>query len=71
MTTDNRTGIPGIVRNGVVVPQTDEKLPDGTHVEIMLEPQAMSRQFQQELASWDRASDESWAMIDQLEADES
>ncbi len=71
MTTDNRTGIPGIVRNGVVVPQMDVKLPDGAHVEIMLEPHAMSRQLQQELAKWDLASDEAWGMIDQWEADES
>ena len=71
MTTKNRTGIPGIVHDGVVVPQTKEKLPDGAHVEILIEPQAMTPQLKQELATWDRASDEAWAMIDQWEADQS
>jgi hypothetical protein len=71
MSTDNRTGIPGIVRNGVVVPQTDAELPDGAHVEIILEPKAMSRELQLELATWERASDDAWKMIDQWEADES
>ena len=34
-------GIPGIVRNGVVVPQSNQPLPEGSHVEILLEPGEM------------------------------
>ena len=35
---NQQTSIPGIVRDGVVVPQSNERLPEGTHVEIRLEP---------------------------------
>ena len=34
----HQVGIPGIVRNGVVVPQSSQPLPDGSHVEIRMEP---------------------------------
>jgi len=34
-------GIPGIVRNGVVVPQSGQPLPEGSHVEIRIEPGQM------------------------------
>ena len=71
MNTENRTGIPGIVRNGVVIPQTSTQLPDGAHVEIMLDPPAMTQQLLNELAGWERASEESWKMIEQWEADAS
>ena len=71
MSTDNRASIPGIVRDGVVVPQTDAKLPDGTHVEIVIEPQSVTSELRDELAAWDRASDEAWATIGQWEAEES
>ncbi|MEJ7591794.1 MAG: hypothetical protein WKF77_09610 [Planctomycetaceae bacterium] len=41
--------IPGIVRNGVVVPQTENQLPDGTHVEIILQPAGMTPALKAEL----------------------
>ena len=63
-------GIPGIVRNGVVVPQTNHPLPEGSHVEIRLEPTEMPKTLLDEIASWDAASDESWGWIDKMEADE-
>ncbi len=63
------TGIPGIVRNGVVVPQTNQPLPEGAHVEIRLEPVDMSQSLLSEIQSWDAASDESWNLIDELEAE--
>ena len=70
MSTDNPTSIPGIVKNGVIVPQTKSELPEGAHVEIILEPRSVPAKLQNELDAWDRASDEAWAMIDKWEADE-
>jgi hypothetical protein len=65
-----RVVIPGIVKNGVVVPQNDTPLPDGAHVEILLSPAEVPPELQAELAQWDKASDEAWAMIDEWEAEE-
>ena len=56
--------IPGIVRNGVVIPQTENQLPEGTHVEIVLQPTGMTPELKAELDGWERAGDEAWAMID-------
>jgi hypothetical protein len=63
-------GIPGIVRNGVIVPQSSQPIPEGTHVEIRLEPGEVPASLKSEIEAWDRASDESWTWIDSLEADE-
>ena len=41
---NNQIGIPGIVPNGVVVPQSSHPLPEGSHVEIKLEPGALELQ---------------------------
>ena len=65
-----QTGIPGIVRNGVVVPQTKQALPEGAHVEIRLEPTDMPESLLSEIRSWDEASDESWSFIDSLESEQ-
>lgn len=70
MSTDNRTSIPGIVKNGVVVLQANQQLAEGTHVEIIVEPEAMSAELRHELEAWDQASDEAWAMIDKWEAED-
>ncbi len=61
--------IPGIVRNGVVVPQTENQLPDGTHVEIILQPTGMTPELKAELEAWESAGDEAWAMIDEWESE--
>ena len=37
--------VPYIVRNGVVVPQPNERLPQGTQVEIRLKPGGISPQL--------------------------
>ena len=63
-------GIPGIVRNGVVVPQSVEPLPEGVHVEIRLEPGNLPVTLRAEIESWEAASDESWKWIDDLESRE-
>ena len=65
-----RVVIPGIVKNGVVVPQNDTPLPEGTHVEIWLSLAEMPPALQCELGQWEKASDEAWAMIDAGEAEE-
>jgi hypothetical protein len=65
-----RVVIPGIVKNGMVVPQNDTPLPDGAHVDILISPADVTPELQSELDQWDKASDEAWAMIDQWEAEE-
>jgi hypothetical protein len=66
----HQVGIPGIVRNGVVVPQSNQPLPEGTHVEIRIEPGDVPEGLKTEIAAWDKASDESWKWIESLEASE-
>jgi hypothetical protein len=56
--------IPGIVKNGVVVPQSETRLPDGARVGIVLEPAQLTPQLRAELGEWEAASDEAWSMID-------
>jgi hypothetical protein len=65
-----RKVIPGIVKNGVVVPQNDTPLPDGAHVDIILGSADVSPALQAEFTQWEQASDEAWAMIDQWEVEE-
>jgi hypothetical protein len=67
---NQQVGIPGIVRNGVVVPQSNQPLPEGTHVEIRVEPGDVPAVLMSEIEAWDKASDESWKWIDSLEANE-
>lgn len=68
MATASPTTIPGIVQNGVIVPQSNTVLREGTHVEILLEPSSIPPELLSEIAAWDKASDEAWAMIDHWEA---
>ena len=70
MSTDSRASIPGIVKNGVVVPQSREPLAEGTHVEIVVEPACIPEELRVEMQAWDSASDEAWAMIEKWEAEE-
>ncbi len=61
--------IPGIVKDGVAVPQFDASLPEGIPVEIHVRPADMTPELQSELSQWEKASDEAWAMIDEWEAE--
>ena len=70
MSTDSKASIPGIVKNGVVVPQSREPLAEGTHVEIIVEPAVVSEELRAEMQAWDSASDEAWAMIEKWEEEE-
>ena len=65
-----RVTIPGIVKNGMVIPQNDTPLPEGAHVDIILGPADVTPELQAEWEQWDKASDEAWAMIDRWEAEE-
>ena len=62
--------IPGITKNGVVVPRGDTPLPDGLQVDILVRPADVTPELRAEWDRWDRASDEAWAMIAQWEAEE-
>jgi hypothetical protein len=65
-----RLVVPGIVKNGLVVPQSDTPLPDGAHVDIVLGPADIPPELRAELAQWEKASDEAWAMIDEWETED-
>jgi hypothetical protein len=45
------------------VPQSNELLPEGTHVEIRMEPGDVPAGLKSEIEAWDKASDESWKWI--------
>jgi len=69
MSTD-RVVVPGVVKDGLIVPQNDTPLPDGAHVEIVLGTTEIPAELQAELRAWDRAGDEAWSMIDAWENEE-
>ncbi len=69
MSTDNRI-IPGIVKNGVVVPQSGIELPDGAHVNIVLQPADIPQELKEELAAWQRAGSNAWQIIDKWEIED-
>jgi hypothetical protein len=61
---------PGIVKNGVVVPEGKAVLPEGAHVSILVPNSEISPELQAETQAWERASDEAWRLIDQMEKEE-
>ena len=65
-----RLVVPGIVRNGLVVPQNKTPLPEGTHVEIVIGPAEITPELRAEIQRWERAGDEAWAMIEQWEKED-
>jgi hypothetical protein len=65
-----RVVIPGIVKNGLVVPQNDTPLPNGAHVDIIIGPADVTPALQAEFDQWEQASDEAWAMIDRWETED-
>jgi hypothetical protein len=65
-----RVVIPGIVKNGLVVPQTDTPLPEGAHVDILIGAADVTPALQSEYDQWEKVSDEAWVMIDQWEAED-
>ena len=69
MSTDGRI-IPGIVKDGVVVPQANSELPDGAHVNIVLHPAEMPQELKEELEAWQRAGCQAWQLVDRWESEE-
>ncbi|MFM8261960.1 MAG: hypothetical protein ACKN9S_06740 [Pirellula sp.] len=65
----SEVGIPGIVRDGVVVPQTNHRIPEGAHVEIRLDPGEIPPTLKAEIEAWDKASDEAWSWIETMESE--
>jgi hypothetical protein len=63
--------IRGIVRDGVVVPESDERLREGDRVSILVRYASAPDELAAETAAWDRASDAAWAMIGEWEREES
>lgn len=69
LSTDGRT-ITGIVKDGVIVPQSGSGLPDGMKVNIVIPDEAMTPELREELAAWQQAGMQSWSMIDEWEREE-
>jgi len=65
-----RVVIPGIIKNGLVVPQGDAPLPEGTRVEIVILAAELEPGLRAEFDAWERAGDEAWAQIDRWEQEE-
>ncbi len=61
--------IPGIVRDGVAVPEQNMSLPEGIPVEIHIRQADLPLGIESELYQWDKASAEAWAMIDEWEVE--
>ncbi|HEY1381166.1 MAG TPA: hypothetical protein VGF55_30480 [Gemmataceae bacterium] len=57
----------GVVRGGVIVLDAPAALPDGTRVTVVVPPATVPPELGDEFAAWERASDEAWAAIDDLE----
>ena len=69
METD-RVIIPGVVKNGLIVPQGNAPLPEGALVEIVIPVPELPQEWRAEFDAWERAGDEAWALIDQWEQEE-
>ena len=59
------SAIRGVVKDGLIVPEGEIKLPEGTQVAII-----PTDDLELEMAAWERAGDEAWAMIDEWEKGE-
>lgn len=62
--------VPGIVKGGMVMPQSDTSLPEGAHVDILLREPEITPELAAEMQLWESASDEAWALIDEWERDD-
>jgi hypothetical protein len=66
MTTGPAT-LRGIVRGGVIVLEGPAALPEGTEVTVTVPAAVIPAELRAEFAEWERASDEAWALIEDLE----
>ena len=62
-----RIVIPGVVKNGVVIPRGNTPLPEGAEVEITLSLPTVPPELQADFDAWERAGDEAWRLIEQWE----
>ncbi len=60
----------GVVRDGVIVFEAPYPLPDGTEVEFTVTRHVFTAQEQAEFEAWDKASDEAFQPILDLERQE-
>lgn len=60
----------GVVKGGVIVPETGTVLADGTAVEFRVLPTAFTPEEQAEYDGWEKLGDEAWSMIDEWEKEE-
>jgi hypothetical protein len=58
-----RMSISGVIRGGVVVPNTRLSLPEGTEVEISFSLTALPQDLKAEFEAWNRASEDAWALM--------
>ncbi len=65
-----RIVIPGIMRDGLVVPQGPVPLPEGAQVGIIISGPELEAEWRAEFDAWERAGDEAWAQIDDWEREE-
>jgi hypothetical protein len=66
-----RLKIHGVIRGGVIVPDSQLTLPEGTEVEISFLATELPQELQDELSAWDRASDAAWVLMEEWEQERS
>ena len=57
----------GTIKDGVIVPDTPESLPEGAQVRILVQGDEPYPSFWEEFAAWDQLSEEAWGMIEEME----
>jgi hypothetical protein len=62
-----RMRIHGVIRGGVVVPDSRLTLPEGTDVEISFVLAELPQELKEEFEAWNRASDGAWALMEDWE----
>jgi predicted DNA-binding antitoxin AbrB/MazE fold protein len=65
-----RLVVNGTIRGGVIIPETDVRLPEGTHVKIVIDAPTIPPELQSEFDAWARVGDEAWGLIDEWEKEE-
>ena len=66
-----RVVIPGIIKNGLVVPQSHAPLPEGDPCRDRHPRRRAGAGLRAEFDAWERAGEEAWAQIDQWEREKS
>ena len=62
--TPTSTMFRGIVRGGVVIPNSPAVLPEGAEVTILMSKTEIPDELRDEFEAWERASDEAWMLIE-------